>query len=107
MPSAKETPPPPPMSAPISTRDLAGQGGSGPAPQSASPPLIGLLDHPQVDERLRVTHAVDHPKLVCEEREQGLVVLADGLDQEVVRSGGDHDVVDLWELCDGVCDALQ
>ena len=52
----------------------------------ARAPLVRLLDHPEVDERLRLAHPVDRPQALGEEAEQALVVLADGLDQDVVRA---------------------
>ena len=66
----------------------------------AGAPLVGLLHHPQVDERFGVPNAVDGPQTLRQEPEQALVVLADGLDEDVVRPGRDDDVVDLGELRD-------
>ena len=54
--------------------------------RSARAVLVGLLDQPQVDERLRLAHAVDGPESVGQEGQQRLVVLADGLDEQVVRA---------------------
>src|ERR1700690_1549791 len=62
---------------------------------SAGAPLVGLLDHPEVDEGLGVAHAVDRPQLLGQEVEEGRIVLAPDLDQDVVGAGRDHDVVDL------------
>src|SRR5262245_36033527 len=67
---------------------------------SAGPPLVRLLDHPQVDEGLGLSDALDRSEALGQEAQQRLVVLADGLDQQVVRARSDHDVVDFGHLGD-------
>src|SRR6478736_547708 len=67
-------------------------------PCSARAPLIRLLDHSKVHERLGLANAIDGTQFLRQEPQQRLVVLADGLDQEVVRAGGDDDVVDLGHV---------
>ena len=44
------------------------------------------------------------PEISCE---QVVVALGDDLDEQVVGAGGDHDVVDLGELGEGVGDRLE
>src|SRR5215210_3874767 len=77
-------------------------GRAGVSEGSASAPLVGLLDHPQVHEGLRLADAVDGAQLLGQELEERLVVLADDLDEEVERPGSDDDVVDLREFRDRV-----
>src|SRR5512135_841770 len=52
----------------------------------AGPPLVGLLEHPQVDERLSLANAVDRAEPVDDEEQQGVVVHAQGLDEDIVRT---------------------
>src|SRR5258708_30446203 len=64
----------------------------------ASPPLVGLLHHPEVDECLGLANAIDRAEPFGEEPQEALVVLAYGLDEDVVGPGRDDDVVDLGHL---------
>src|SRR3954452_793041 len=68
--------------------------------RSAGAPLLRLLHHAELDERVGLADSQDLPQSFGEEAQQGVVVLAHGLDEEVVRTGGDDDVVDLREGCD-------
>src|SRR5690348_9411210 len=54
--------------------------------RSARPELVGLLDQPQVGERLRIPDAVDPLEPVVQELEEGLVVLGHRLDEDVVAA---------------------
>src|SRR4051812_44890654 len=90
---------------PLAMRWRCARGG---APQPlAGPPLVALLHQPEVHERLRYPNPGDLAEPLAKELEQVLVVLRDALDEDVVRAGGDHDVVGLGELGDLLRDLDQ
>src|SRR6186997_935482 len=64
----------------------------------ARPVLVGLLDQPQVHEGLGLADTIDGTEPVGQEPEERLVVLADGLDEQVVGPGRDDDVVHFGHL---------
>src|SRR4029079_15734989 len=55
-----------------------------------SPPWIGLLDHPQIHERLGLADPFDGAQSLRQEAQERFVGLADGLDQQAVRPRRDH-----------------
>ncbi len=53
------------------------------------------------------TTPVDRPDPPGDQLQQVVVALADHLDQEIEGAGGDHDVVDLAQLGQGVGDVVE